>query len=527
MIRPDGVALRGDFVRNLLLILFLTQFLTCNALAQEEEERSDIPIERRWPDIGVDIGEEEASEEESVIKEDGYDVFKSVESAKQIILEQRGQLAETKEKKEKIEDQAEELEEVVRKEIYEQQIVQEVGQQAPMTRLERKLQRVKLRRQLMVEAGKEQERAYKIRRSFSLQVKETYDDNIFLDKVDEKWDYITAVSPSALFSLQSKYVVVDINYVIDIEEYKRNSRQGGKSHLLLTYIRPGTLKLPLLNKKTGRLGIEMQNDFQPLVTSVATSEQAGRTERTYNKFFIAADYYMSKKRTFALEYASTFQNYRTAGFEAYSYTEHDLSPTFYFHFRPKWSFFTGYTYGIMDYTEGSQDATYQRLRAGVTGTLFKKLLTSIEVSNNWKSYAESTHGDMSHVFFKSSFMNKFSPETMASLEYSHAASESAYTDNAYYISDVFDFNAEHKFTSKTTGTLGFSWTHNRYNRNTVEDGKNRKRRDAISVPSIGLTYHFRDWLSGQLRYAHKRKASNFATYNYEDNMLSGTMNVKF
>lgn len=468
---------------------------------------------------------EEMGDEKIAIEKENYNVSESIKKGKELILGQKEQLEAKKKTKEEIEKKAEEEAEAARQEFYEQKIVQETAPRA-ITTLERKLERERFRRELMMRAGREIKAPFKLRKSFSVRASETYDDNVFLTKVNQKKDYITKVSPSALFSMNSKYITFDINYVMDITRYKNNTGQSGTSHLLLTYIRPGSLALPF-KKQGGKIGIEVQNDFQPFVTSVATSEQTERTDRTYNKFFLAVDYYMSAKRTLALEYTDTYQNYKTSSLQNFSYTESTISPMFYFHTTPKWSLFTGYDYGIMDYSTGTQDSTYQRLKGGVTGKIFTKVFTHFEAGKEWKEYKLSANGEAQKVFFKAAFLNKFTSSTMGSLQFGHTVEEATYTGNPYFVSDDLGVSIEHKLTYKTTGLLGVGYTHNAYDRATTEDGENKKREDNIWQPTVGLKYYIKKWITVDLEYTYKKRTSTFGKFDYVDNRIIGGLNVQF
>lgn len=496
--------------RFLLIGLILAQLLVWAALAEESEEEEASFEEMPWAE---EIGDYRA------------DISASVKRGKEVVLKQKRELEEKEKSQDQIAEEMEEKEEEARREVYEQKIITEAAMPRSLTTLERQLKREKFRREIMAQAGREAEVPFRLRKRFHMRLSETYDDNIYLTKVDKKEDYITTVSPSILFSLNSKYIALDANYVMDITHYKNREDLSGISHLLATYLRPGSL--PFLNRRHGKIGIEVQDDFQPLVTSVATSEQTETTERTYNKLFLAIDYYMSTKRTLALEYTNTYQHYNTSSLENYSYMEQIYSPVFYFHIRPKWSIFTGYDYGIFDYSKGTGDSTRHRLRTGITGTFLKKVLTHLEIGKEWRFYKDSEKGEGQAAFFKSALLDKFTPQTTGSLEYAHTMEESTYTNNSYYICDDIKFNLEHKFTYKTAGIFEMEFIQNSYDMDTVEDGETEKRRDYLLQPHVGLRYCTKRWMSFDLDYTHKRRLSNFGKFDYRDNRITSRVNIQF
>lgn len=484
---------------RIAVFLLMTQFLVCSAFA-----------------------------EEPLIENEDYDASDSVKKAKGVILEQKRQLEAGGESEEELKQKQDEEEEEARREIYEQRIVQEVEYPQRGMAIERRLQRERIRRDVMVRAGKEIKPPLKTRTGFSLKTSETYDDNIYLTKTNAKEDHITKISPSVLFSMTSKVVALDLNYVMDITRYQNRKDQSGTSHLLMTYIRPGSLALPFFHRRGGKIGLEIQDDFQPLITSVATSEQTERSDRTQNEFSAAVDYYMSPKRTLSLEYKNKYQYYRTSTLRTYSTIENDISPTFYFHVSPKWSVLAGYEYGVIDYMEGGDDSSrHQSLKGGVIGKVLKKVLTRIEAGKEWRVYKDEANGKANKVFFTTAFTNRFSPSTMASLELNYTISESTYTGNPYYMESEIDFDIEHKITYKTTGTFGLACARHNYDRYTTEDGATKKRMDNLFQPSVGIRYYFKRWLVGSLSYDYRKRTSNFGKFGYVNNRIIGAIDIQF
>ena len=455
-------------------------------------------------------------------------VSEIVEEGEQVILNQKKQLEKKEESEAEMTEMAETKEKEARIEIYEQQIIQQAVNQAPMAAIDRQLQRERFRREIMTAAGKEIPTPFRIQKKFNLRLNETYDSNIFLTDTNKTADYITTLSPSILLSIGSKYICGDINYVMDIAEYKNKKDQSGISHLVSTYIRPGTLSLPFLKRKGGKIGYEIQDDFQPFAVSVATSEQTQRTDSTYNKFSGALDYYMNPKRTLALEYTNTYRNYRTAAVQRFSYIENEIAPTFYFNATPKWSLFAGYEYMTISYTQSGMDSsTSNILRCGVTGTLFSKVLTHFEIGNMWRVYKEPESGNIQKAFFRSALSDRFTSSTSGTLRYDHTIEESTYTNNPYFISDEVRFDLQHKLTYKTMLTLGLGYIHNGYDTVTTEDSVTQKRADTIWTPSIGMKYYFKKWLSADLNYTYTDRKSDFKQFSYIDNKILGAVNVQF
>lgn len=466
--------------------------------------------------------------EEVLVETENYDVKEEVDLVRQKILDEREQLQEKKKTPLEKEEAIEEVQTETRRYLYQQRVIQEVSVPRTISAIELKLERERFRRELMTRASAEIAPPFRFRKRFHLRATETYDDNVYLTKINKKKDYITQISPGITFSLSSKYVILDGGYIMDIVRYKNRKDQNGVNHLFLTYIRPGSLRLPFFKRRGGKIGIEIQDQFQPFVTGIASSEQTKRTDRTTNKLFLAIDYYMSSKRTLSLEYVNDYNRYRTSTEKSFSYISHTISPTFYFHMRPKWSFFTAYDYGILDYTQGgTNDTVYQQLRAGIIGRIFNKVLAHIEVGSHWRDYKDESKGKTSSIILKSSLANRFSPSTRGSLTYTHILEESLYQNNPYYTTDTIDFNLDHKFTYKTSGFIGLKFTYNTYENASLEDGVSKKRQDNLWEATLGLRYNFRRWINMDLTYTRLERISNHKNLNFRNNKVVLGINAGF
>jgi len=496
-----------------LIFLFLAQFLISDALAQEGPQTTG--------------DKKEPVEEKSVEVKSSYNISDAIKKGKQVILEQKKQLEAKEETKEAKEEKLETAKIEARREVYERMIIQEVEASRSTATLESQIHEEQYRRQIMVSAGQETRSSFKKMR-FNMMGKEIYDDNVFLTKgSSRKKDYITKISPSVLFSLSSKYISMDSNYAVDIVRYRFQEKQSGVNHLLFTNIRPGIASLPFFKGRGGKMGFEIQNTFEPTITSIASSEETSRTKRTVNNLKITTDYYMSVKKTLTLDYTNNYTHYDVGTDKPNNYTENIISPKFYFHARPKWSLLAGYDYGRKAYPKGLGDSVYHRIKGGATGRFFTKLLANFEVGKEWRNYEEARNGNAQGIFFSGVFLSRFNPSTQASLRYRHAITDSNTTDNPYYVSDTIDFDIERNITLKAKGLLGISYVHNGYARSSTVDGTTKTRQDDVYAASLGLRYYLKKQFYINLEYALAERISNFGGSDYTDNRITGGVNTQF
>ena len=270
---------------------------------------AEVMAQREWTYSGYGKSTGKKSDEQSVESKpaskqgrrrrryDAYDdELNGIQRGRKTLLDQKKRLEVIEKTEEEKEEAIQEVMKEARKSLFEQRVVQGTAVSQNLSALEVQLERQRFRRERMTQASAQIDAPVKFRKRFNLRLKETYDDNIFLDANDAMDDLITTVAPGATFSMSSKYAIIDASYSVEVVRYKENEEQNGTNHLLMTYIRPGSLALPYFQRRGGKIGIEIQDQFQPLVTSVASSEQTSRTERTTNVFTLAVDYYMSKKR---------------------------------------------------------------------------------------------------------------------------------------------------------------------------------------------------------------------------------------
>ncbi|MCX5715996.1 MAG: outer membrane beta-barrel protein [Candidatus Omnitrophica bacterium] len=527
-------------MRFLYISLTALALLQFSASTQAAEESAPVPVVSDSGAGAQPVAAYSQEAETEVTPPSGetgeeYDVTKTIERGKEIIRAQKEQLMQkepTKEEKQKV---AEEEAVDLRREVYQQQIIQEVEYQSTAVSLENELMRERFRQEIMIQGGRQPARPAGFKKQkFQLRLSEACDDNIYLDKTDAKKDYITKISPSFLFSANTKHIMVDANYAVDYTYYAsdKNRKQDGFSHLLYTYIRPGATSFPFLKGRGGKFGIEIQNTFEPRITNIPGGDQTVRETRKYNKFVMPLDYYMTKKLTLSMEYVNVYERYIKPEFQFQGSTDNSLSPKVFFHIRPKWSLFAGYTYGIRDYPKfagGDGDSDYHRVSAGLTGILFTKVRSRFELGNEWRNWKSSIRGDTSKMFFKASLVNKFSSSTKGLLQYNHLMQQTTNVDpdTPYYIYDSFYVDLEHKLTNKLRGILGFNCYQNNFDRPETISGDTKVRRDRVFKPQIGFKYYFKQDFFADLYYTYTRCVSTFSANDYTDNKLTAGLNVPF
>ena len=499
-------------MRKVLFFLVLAQFLVCNGWTADAPKGEDVKRGIDKPKLPAD--------------EKAYDVSDTIKRGRQVILDQKEQLQVKEEPEEVKKEAAEEVAIEARRDILEQTIIQEVDVSRPTQAIEAELRREQYRQEIMSTAGKEVRPTFKKRR-FNVLAKETYDDNVFLTKGNRKEDYITKISPSVLFNLNSKYVNLDANYVIDVVRYRFQEKQSGVNQLLYTDIRPGIVAFPFFKGRGGKIGLQIRDTFQPSITNVASNEVTSRTKRMTNDLLVLLDYYMSEKKTLSMEYENDFEHYDKVADRQSTYIENVITPKFYFRIRPKWSLMAGGDFGKRDYPKGRNDSVYYRIKGGATGRFFTKLISRFELGKEWRDYKDTSYGEAQALFFNGYFLSRFPGSAQASLSYRHSIVDSTTSGYPYYISDVIDFDFERKLTYKTRGLLGFTYAHDAYDREWFVDNVGKIRHDDKYEGSIAVRYYFKKEFYAELGYVYTMKRSNFRINNYFDSRVSAGVNAQF
>lgn len=501
-------------MKKILALLFLAQFLAYCAFAQDAQEKKGIKKELAAPRPSVE--------------DENYDISETIKKGRKVIQDQKEQLQVKEEPEEvKKEETLEEVKIEARRNVFEQLAVQEVEMARPTVTVEAELRREQYRQEVMATGGQEVKAVFK-KRQFNVLARETYDDNIFLTRRSEKKkDYISKIASSGVFSMSSKHLRLDANAVVDVVRYRFQEKQSGINYLLFTDMRPGIVSLPFFKGRGGRFGLEVQNLFRPSITSVASNEDTARTKRLTNELLMMLDYYMSEKRTLALEYANNYEYFTLPEDRYRSFDENVISPKFYFHIKPKWSLIAGYDYGMKNYPKGESDSRYQRLKMGATGRFFTKLLSRFEFGREWRNYKKDDYGNVHAMYFKGSFVDKFTHYSQGSLVYEHSITDSDTIGYPYYIADQIDFDYQHTLTYKTKGLLGFTYIHSTYNREWTAGDTTKVRRDDQYELSLALRYYFKRQFYAEVGYDCNQRISNLKGYNYVENKFNVGANAQF
>ena len=126
------------------------------------------------------------------------------------------------------------------------------------------------------------------------------------------------------------------------------------------------------------------------------------------------------------------------------------------------------------------------------------------ISDSYKDFSLETQLDY-----------RFSPKTMMAASAYRKTTETNLSEMTFSVTTGGDLRLQHLLTSKITTTLGFLFANDQY--------KDMKIEDSVETNTyqwtVGMQYAFRNWLRGNLGYAHTRKDASVQELEYNSNTL--------
>jgi hypothetical protein len=346
----------------------------------------------------------------------------------------------------------------------------------------------------------------------------SYDDDIYLTKDDVRGDVVTTLTPGVYGYIGNDEYTAMGFYEADVLIYSRywqesrvNQTIGGRVDLF----------------KQGRIKLSLQDSLRP-TTDPASSEIAPFTKRVNNNFSANARYDLSPKTTLAVNYDQYLQYYVTDGYKQFSYIQHTIAPTFYYHLTPKISLTGEYDLGITNYMGGANyNSLFNQARAGIEGTLSPKSRVYLRGGYQYRRYYNSDTKNTQAFVMQLGYDYLISPKTTLQVVGSSDINESVWNFNSFYKSynlyASLTYHMLYNIDIKVNGIYILSdYPHEV---NTV-DGM-RKRCDNLYGAGANIHYNLRTWMSAYAGYDYKFRNSNIRDVEYADNIISGGLKLNF
>lgn len=351
-----------------------------------------------------------------------------------------------------------------------------------------------------------------------------YDSNIYLEPRDEKDDWLTSLDLGAEAEMKTGDVLFKGGYVFNMNLFADHDEENNFNHTAI-----------------GKVDWKL-NDYEVIVQDMYKrfSNRAGTEDTTRvsrQKNILSADLlYEFNRLSFDSGYDFIIEDYLSdefiSGATSYSDAEDRMEHVFReemsYKILPKTSVLGEADFGIIDY-DGSlnSDSYFIQALGGLKGEVLKETVASIKAGFRFQDYDRSGDEDYASFVSRSNVTKKFGVKNTVTLTTERSVNESTYSDVNYYILHHVGLGYIHQFNDKISSHWALAYQHNRYPKQTTEEGYTAHRYDNIYRGAVGLRYDLRDWLSAATAYQYTERESRFGEFDYQDHLLSWSLTGQF
>lgn len=351
-------------------------------------------------------------------------------------------------------------------------------------------------------------------------VAEQFDSNVFLADTDTRFDFITILAPSVGFEMKAGDSMLSADYEIVQNLFGIWQSQN---HLDQRVRAMGEAQL-------NDFKITAKDDFR-IFTDRAANENSQRLEEVTNDFkgAVSAQFdkltvdvgYINKIRTYASDDLSIGQ--LTWGQR--DYMDESAYLTVSYRYWPKTYVIFENDVGHIRYYETSElpDSLYFDSLAGLRGEWTNKITVNLRGGIRYQHY------DQSDVISSKRYLG---PVVRGGVEYRPTKDdkailslgitnyESIYSTNNYFTMYFAGLEYRHEFSRKFSCGAFANYQLHLYPCQTTDNGVTAKRYDNQPALGANIRYDMNRWISAEVKYEYRQKASNFDIYDYKDNIVT-------
>jgi len=354
-------------------------------------------------------------------------------------------------------------------------------------------------------------------------VQQSHDSNIYLTKSKVTSAFITKAnlglnlveSFGPRYGLTAGYLLETVNYT---EDSGNNDAVHHNASMAFTGKLPKDMMLT-------------EDDKYKQTTDQATSDLVARALRVENNMGFKLNAPLRGKFGFALAANHVYNNYLSSMYSALDREDFQAGFDLNYKLQPKTTMFAAYRYGILNYQDGyTNDATYNNMDLGVTGRLSNKLDGTVKAGMQTRNYDKDLANAKNNVTtMQYSVQTVWKPagNTNVTLFAKRGNVETNYNDARFYTSTLTDLSVT-RTDGKFVLGMGFSAENLAYSdKSNTLSAADKKRKDDMSTVRLKLDYNIQKWLTANIGYNYKHRASNFNAFEYDDNIINLGVQAKF
>ncbi|MEA3489426.1 MAG: outer membrane beta-barrel protein [Candidatus Omnitrophota bacterium] len=358
-----------------------------------------------------------------------------------------------------------------------------------------------------------------------------FDTNVFLENENEKFDYLTILTPEAGLELSFG----DNKFSVD-SETEINLFSIHKDHSYVDERLRGVLEINWTDYKI------FITDVYKYFSDRSGSEDVRRVKRQ-NNFFRVGGAALFEQLEFDVGYTFGVEDYLCSdviffgsGGRTITYQDKDrflniFGANISYRFLPKTSLLIESYLGFIDYhTNKCSDSWFTETLLGLQGDLRENFTSSLSVGFRYQKYDESEMTDSNDFVgpvVRGGLTYSATKDDKFDLLLERGVFESTFNNMNYYIINHAGLRYTHFFSRKLSlGSFGY-YQLNLYPSDATINDVIKARRDHLYGAGAVLRYDIKEWISCELNYEHRNRRSTFGTFNYNDDLVTISATVGF
>jgi putative beta-barrel porin BBP2 len=345
-----------------------------------------------------------------------------------------------------------------------------------------------------------------------------YDSNVFQTPSHSKDDLIFKTIPGFLADYTFGNHSLSAGYRAEILRYLDLTNQDTVHHIAVGQLR---LDFP-------RTLLTLRDDFTRTSDPPGT-ELTGRILSTTNVLKPEGEYRLTPSFSTGLNYSWTRTRFddRAIG-DLIDRDEHRIGASVFWKIVPKGDLFFNYTYGISNFTESTdRDFTSHNITVGLRGEITAKLSSGFYVGYTREDPVHGNQTSFNGLIFGGDTTYKPIERLTITLSTQRARQESTFGTTVFYVTSNGNLSVTYQLLPKVTLAARVGGGLNDYSTKQTADGKTDFRHDTFLLGGAQADYDIQPWLRVGLEYLRTSRDSNFPSFRFVEDRITGRATVQF
>jgi hypothetical protein len=345
-----------------------------------------------------------------------------------------------------------------------------------------------------------------------------YETNVFQVPSHSQGDVIFKTIPGILADYTLGPHALSAGYRAEILNYATLTSQNNTHHIAAGQLR---LDFP-------RTLINVKDDFTRTSDPPGT-ELTGPILSTTNVLKPAGEYRLTPSFSVGLNSYWLHQRFDESSIGTLiDRDEYLAGASVFWKFLPKTDLSLNYYYGWTTFTHSSdRNYTQNSLTLALRGEITAKLSSTFSVGYTQQSADQSGQVAFSGLTTGGEWVYKPTDRTTISLATLRTSQASTDGLNPYFVTTSVTLSAEHQLMPKLSVGARLGVGMNNYPDKDTINGKTDWRQDTFSVAGAEIGYDIQPWLRVGLDYLRTGRDSNFSSFSFVDERISGHVTVQF